>query len=443
MKKRLITLLLTLFSVLVYSQSLPLSISEAIELGLANQLGIRIAENEVAIAANNNRWGTAGRYPTVQFNLASNNGFNSTVNPASFLQEFTSLNTTAVGSIDVNWVLFDGFRVRLSKEQLETLERHSQGMAALMVETVIQDIILSYYQARIEQEQLGVVEEVLRLSNDRLDYDELRREYGQASTFDVLQTRDALLNDSTSLILQQNTWEIALRNLNLAMGLDNMEQRFQLTDALDIEAQRYDLPTLQQRMLSANITLNNQLISRQLARLNTELTQAARKPTVSLGTGAVFNTNVTQINANNPFTGEPFGAVNGRTFNYYFNLTLTYNLFDAGVRRRNLENARVTETNIQLGVDDFKRQLMNQLANTLATYNNQLLVVAVTEELVENAQKNLEIAEERFRGGLINAFDYRTIQVGYINASQRRLQAIFELKTTETELIRLTGGLLR
>jgi outer membrane protein len=443
MKSSWITSLLLCLAGWSFGQTAELSLADALEIGLANHLGLRIAENEMAIAENNNHWGTAGRYPSVQLNLGSNNGFNSTVNPASFLREFTSLNTTALGSIDANWILFDGHRVRLTKEQLELLERNSQGMASLVVETVIRDIILSYYQARIEQEQLGVVEEVLRLSNDRLEYDELRREYGQASTFDVLQTRDALLNDSTTYVLQLNTWENALRNLNLALGLDDMEQRFQLTDALEVALEDYDLPTLRERMLRNNISLNNLQINRQLARLNTDLAEAARKPIVSLGTGAIFNTNLTQINADNPFTGEPFGAVNGRTFNYYFNVTLSYNLFDAGVRRRNIENAQVLERNALLGTEDFQRLLFNQLATTLATYNSQRRVVLMTKDLVENARKNLSIAEERFRGGLINAFDYRTIQLGYVNASQRQLQAIFELKTTETELIRLTGGLVR
>lgn len=443
MKSSWITSLLFCLAGWSFGQPAELSLADALEIGLANHLGLRIAENEIAIAENNNHWGTAGRYPTVQLNLGSNNGFNSTVNPASFLREFTSLNTTALGSVDANWILFDGHRVRLTKEQLELLERNSQGMASLVVETVIRDIILSYYQARIEQEQLGVVEEVLRLSNDRLEYDELRREYGQASTFDVLQTRDALLNDSTTYVLQLNTWENALRNLNLALGLDDMEQRFQLTDALEVALEDYDLPTLRERMLRNNISLNNLQINRQLARLNTDLAEAARKPTVSLGTGAIFNTNLTQINADNPFTGEPFGAVNGRTFNYYFNVTLSYNLFDAGVRRRNIENAQVLERNALLSTEDFQRLLFNQLATTLATYNSQRRVVLMTKDLVENARKNLSIAEERFRGGLINAFDYRTIQLGYVNASQRQLQAIFELKTTETELIRLTGGLVR
>ena len=91
----------------------------------------------------------------------------------------------------------------------------------------------------------------------------------------------------------------------------------------------------------------------------------------------------------------------------------------------------------------MKRQLNTQLENTYATYLNQQQLVAVNEQLLANAARNIEIAEERFRGGLINSFDYRTIQVAYLNAAFARLNAIFNLKQTETELLRITGGLVR
>ena len=40
---------------------------------------------------------------------------------------------------------------------------------------------------------------------------------------------------------------------------------------------------------------------------------------------------------------------------------------------------------------------------------------------------------------LISSFDYRSIQLAYINASQSKLRAIFNLKNMDTELVRLIG----
>ncbi|MCB0640044.1 MAG: TolC family protein [Phaeodactylibacter sp.] len=421
-----------------------LSLSDAIQVGLENNLQLRIADQSVQISANNNNWATAGRYPTVDFSINSQNGFTDQNNPASpALPEYTSINGGGVAALDASWLLFDGYRVRFTKEQLETLEAQSQGNAAVVAENVIQSIILSYYQVQIQAEQLGVLEEVLTLSRDRVDYQEIRKEYGQASTFDILQSEDAYLSDSTSYLAQLDAYEAAMRNLNLAMGVEDLGTNYVLTDNLQFEVPAYEYAYLEEKMFSENKNLKNLLISRELARINTELQEAAKSPTVRLGTGATYNVNVNKINAVNPFTGMDFGTSVGRTFNYYFNISATYRLYDGGVRRRNVENAQMQELSSILQVDDQKRILSNQLQNTLATYNTQRNLLQIATRRIETARQNLQIADERFKGGLINSFDYRTIQLSYINASQAQLNARFNLKVTETELIRLTGGLVR
>jgi outer membrane protein TolC len=125
------------------------------------------------------------------------------------------------------------------------------------------------------------------------------------------------------------------------------------------------------------------------------------------------------------------------------NFSATYNLFDWGRRQKTIENAQMEEMIAQLNIEDQKRNLFSQLENTFATYNNQKRLLQLTDNLLENANQNLGIANERFKGGLINSFDYRSIQLSYINASQSRLNALLNLKNTEVELIRLIGGLVR
>ena len=65
----------------------------------------------------------------------------------------------------------------------------------------------------------------------------------------------------------------------------------------------------------------------------------------------------------------------------------------------------------------------------------------MSAEQLENASRNLEIAKDRFENGLISSFDYRTIQLGYLNASQSRLEARFNLINSQIALLNLTGGL--
>lgn len=424
----------------------PLSLSEAIQIGLENNYQIEIAERDVEIATNSNHWAIAGRYPTIDFTLNSNNSYRNLNNPASVLQRSNSYNTGVTPGVEANFVLFDGFRIKYVKEQLEEQQRLSENSLRLTIENTIQNIILAYYSALVEWERVEVLRSVLNLSLDRVRYEEIRRDFGQTSTFDVLQTMDAYLNDSTSYLTQLNVYENTLRNLNLAMNLEDLETSFILTDTLTYSAQAYSYEALQQKMLASNTNLMNLYLNRELAAINTKIQDSERYPVVSLRSGVTYDVSLSAGKQSFTFNmgqEQEIPNVASKTFNGYFNVAAAFNIFDGGARKIRIDNAKIIELQSQLDIEDLKLQLAAQLANTLNTYQNQQKLVDLTTSLLENARRNIDIAEERFRGGLINSFDYRTIQLGYINASQSRLNAIFNLKNTEIELIRLTGGLVR
>ena len=421
-----------------------LSLEQAIQAGLANSFTIKIEQNDLEVAENRNDWAIAGKYPAIDVNLSNNNGFTNNNNPVGFLTQITSYSAGLTPSISANLILFDGHRVQVTKQQLEQNVRLESGNVAIAVENTIQNIILAYNQALLQQEQLEVLEEVLELSRDRIRYQEVRQEFGQGGSFDLLQSKDAYLNDSTNYLLQKTNLQNALRTLNQPMSLEDVNQTYQLTDALQIPVANYQIADLQQKMLASNRNLQNAFVNRDLAGLNTRLQEVANYPRVSVGFNGSYNANLSS-GEGTTLNGETLAidAVIARTLNFGVNVTASYTLMDWGVRKRNIQNAQLQEINAQYSIEDLKRNLNLQLTNTYATYQNQQQLIELTESLVRNARQNLVIAEERFKGGQINSFDYRAVQLAFINAEQARLNAIFNLKLTETELIRLTGGLVR
>ena len=436
-----------LFAPLLLQAQKDLSLSQAIQIGMRNNFQIQIAEKNIEIAENNNDWKATGKYPTINFNLFSGNGYVNQKVGISFLDvnndAVNSINGGITASIDLDWTLFDGFRARINKQRFEELERQQKGTLAIAVENTIQQIILSYYQALIEKERLSLLQEVLDLSKERVGFQQVRKQYGQAGEFDIIQSQDAFLNDSSNIILQQISYENALRNLNLAIGEKEIDKVYQLIDNLEFRAKAYTFNTLNRKMLTNNKQLNNLLIARSLARLDRDREESYRHPTLSLGTGISQNFDLTHSDAIRSDTGEEYGNVPSRTSNVYLNFTATYNLYNAGATKRAVENAKLQEIITELDIEELKRQLSAQLKNTLATYEKQRQLLELTQSLIDNARKNLDLADQQFREGQINAFDFRTVQLGYINASQARFNAVYELQKTETELTRLTGGFVR
>lgn len=422
-----------------------LSLAQAIKIGLRNNFQIQIANKNLEIAENNNNWKAAGRYPTIDLNVYSQNGYYREDNPAAYLGDaYTWSNVGLTGNIDLNYTLFDGHQAKINKKRLEELERQGQGAVAVAVENSIRQIINSYYQTLIEQERLKVVKEVLGLSIDRAAYERKRQEYGSAAEFEILQSTDALLNDSTNLLLQENAVAIAMRNLNLAMAESKLEKKYRLTDSLNFEPKDYHFTTLQRKMLSNNKELQQLKFENSLADIATELEAAYRKPTLTLGAGVNQELNFQDVNAIDPFNmREEIGNTQNIRTNGYLNLTASYRLYDGKTNKRNVENANIRASIAQLNFEDKKQQLLSTLKNTLETYNNQIKLLRITEKLVSNAQQNMTISADRLQEAQISPFDFRAVQIAFINASQARISALFNLRNTETELIQLMGGLVR
>ena len=114
---------LLLFSA-VRGQDQVLTLSRALEQALENNYGLIISKADLQVAQINNNWGTAGRYPTIGFDASDNNNYE--------LNDGIYTNRLSAG-VGLNWVLFDGFRVNITKSRLENLEELRSGVLALQV----------------------------------------------------------------------------------------------------------------------------------------------------------------------------------------------------------------------------------------------------------------------------------------------------------------------
>ena len=106
--------------------------------------------------------------------------------------------------------------------------------------------------------------------------------------FELLQAQDAYFSDSTTYLIQQNTYETAIRNLNLAMGEDQLNQYYQFTDELSFQPQDYNFGAMQTKMLANNQSLKNLFINRELANINTKIVESAKYPVLSTRAGLSY-----------------------------------------------------------------------------------------------------------------------------------------------------------
>lgn len=406
-----------------------LSLLDAIDVALKNNYGIRIAQLEKEVAYQNNTWGNAGAMPTLSLN-ATGAGF-TTDNQASFLRN----RLTGTLSTNLSWTLFDGLAMFANKQQLNLLENLSSGNAAVIVENTVQGVILAYNNILVASEQEKTLLQSLAISKDRLAYQEFRKDLGATGTFELLQFKDAVLTDSANLLTQRININNAYRNLNLLMGVD-IASVYTLTDTLSEEFEEFSYRSMRKKMLSSNQTLMNQFMTNRLRAQELKSFKAQQLPSLNL-------------NASSSYITGRFGLSNGETRNttgvleYSANLTLSFNIYNGDETRRQVEVAKINTFIADMQEKDLRNSLENDLLTAYDTYQQLLQTLDIRKAAVENANQNLEIATERFQSGLINSLDFRDIQAQFLTANFNKYQTIRDLKEIETELIRLTGGLLQ
>lgn len=402
----------------------PLSLSFALEQALENNYGLIISRADLQIAEINNNWGTAGRYPTIGFDASDNNSYE--LNSGSYTNRLSA-------GVGLNWILFDGFRVNITKAQLETLEDLSAGRLAVQVESTIEDIILAYYTVLLQKEQLKVLETVMQLSDDRYQYEIKKKSLGGSVTYNVLQAQNVFLTDKANYLNQDMLVRNTVRNLNFMMGVEP-SRNWEFTEAFEADTSIFILGDLLTKMKSDNQSLKNQYTNLLLQENQTSLQKSAYYPSLSLGTGLDYGHTWSYTDGAQSFNNE--------TVTPYGNVRVSFDIYSAGVRKRGVEIARINEEIAKVETEQMEHALTNELFNLFDFHEVRLELLKVANENLGAAELNMSISEEKYRSGVINSFNYRDIQLIYLSVSYQRLLAVYNLIGSKAALTRITGGFL-
>jgi outer membrane protein TolC len=413
--------------------AMDLSLTDALAIGLENNYQIRISGESVRISENNNSWGAAGMFPSIGIGAFQGNRYDDGDSRTTQGERDQYYTNNISPYLNLNWNLFSGFRVHISKDKLGALQEYSEGYATIVVENTIQGIVLAYYNALLQEELLGVTEEVKTLSRDRYAYMMFKKELGGAVTYDVLQAKNAYLDDSTNNLLQQLNVKNAYLNLRLLLGEDE-DVNYHLLDAFSVQMYDFSLDSMLMQMQSNNTTLRNQYINQEILKKDVALAKSAMYPVLSLNGGIDHsNARLKYVDTDPLYTNS---------LDYYANFTLSFNLFNGGNVRRGIKNARISEQIGNLEIEEMQISLGNLLKNYYDLYNIRKELYMVSLANVESATLNMEISTEKFRSGAINSFNFRDVQVIYLRAAASKFQAIYNLIDIQTELLRLTGGII-
>ena len=410
-----------------------LDLKEILRIGLENNFDLQITRNEELITDNNVTLGNAGFLPSANINSGYNirgNSSNQSASDGSVSVGSSNSNTqTFDAGVNLNWTIFEGFRVQTNYERLKELQSVGELYTRLEMENLIAGLTAEYYNYVQQQIRRGNLQSAVSLSKERLRIVEARYQVGSLSRLDLQQARVDFSADSSMLIQQYEVLNRSRVHLNELMGND-VDMHF-LAEDTTIQVNRSLLKDeLYNRTMDQNTFLLLSETNLTLSELELKTLKSRNYPYLRLNTGYGF-------------THYDYSSGNldrQRNWGPNVGITLGYTLFDGFNRKREQKNQQIRITNRELEIERDKLSIESDFANMWMAYQNNIALTQLEVESLENAEINYEIAMERYRIGDLSGLELREAQNSLLEAEQRLLTAQYNTKLYEISLMQISGN---
>ncbi len=440
-----IIIALLLFSLMAHSQQAlandTLTIQEAVQIVLENNYSIKIARTNEQLLKNDYNYRNFAFLPRITADATQSYNYNilfqqtirqnndtSSAPPRDF-SNTTNSNTNA--SLDLNWVIFDGLGMFVAYKRLNEVRSAGVENTKITLENTVALVSNAYYNIIQLQEKVSAFTDALRISEQRLELAKAQYEVGAGSKLNYLAAQVDYNTDKSALIQQEQLLKNARFSLNELLSRD-VAQNFLVSDTILVD-ENLNFDELYQTAMQNNSSLLLAQRNHNVAYLDIKASQAARLPVVSLFSGLGYNRAVNGA-------GFLSGQINE---NVNYGVTATMNIFNGFDQSRRIQNAKIQREITQTRIDELKVQLQADLQRAYNDYKNSLDLISLEKENLAIARQNIDIALERYRLGVSTPLELREVQRNAVATESRLIEAEYNAKLAEIELLRLSSRIIR
>lgn len=400
--------------------------------GLQNNYSLQITRNQEQVSKNNATLGNAGYLPTLDFSAGYKGNLDNTESKARETGETTKytgvFDQTINAGLNLNWTIFDGFKISTTYKQLKELELQGETNTRIAIEDFIANLTSEYYNYIQQKIRLKNFRYAVSLSKERLRIVEARYHIGNFSRLDYQQAKVDFNADSAQYMKQQELLHSSRIQLNELMANENVDQAIIIKDSLIDVSAGLNFDDLWNATLATNAMLLRADQNINLSQLDYKKINSRNYPYLRLNTGYGYTFNKYDINATSRRGDLGFNA----------GVTVGFNIFD-GNRKREKQNASLAIKNARLERQDIELALRSDLSNLWQAYRNNLRLLSLERQNLIAAKENHEIAMERYMLGNLSGIEMREAQKSLLDAEERILTAEYNTKVCEISLMQISG----
>lgn len=429
MKKFFIAILFFFLAAECYSQRV-LTLRQAIDSALRNNLDISIARADVEAAQVNNHISIAGGLPTVIGTLNDQEqitAVNQKLNSGQEINRNSAASNNLQIGVTASMLVFNGWRVVATKKRLEELQKLSDAQLAAQIQNVVANVMVNYYDVVRQEDYLNTLSYSLSLAQKRLEIFQVRKDVGLANNADIFQAQidvNTIQQNITQQQLVLNQSKISLMNL-----MNSPDSAFRIVDSIQVDNSLTIDPIFQAIQENPEV-----IAAQQQIKVNEQVereTAALRYPAVRVNGGYNFSRN--QNAAGLTLLNQSYGP--------FIGLNIQVPIFNGGATKRQVRVAEINTRIAELSRDYTIVNLTTSARNSFEAYRITLQQLEQARSNYDLSKRLVDLTLQRFNLNVATIIEVREAQRSLEEAGFRLVNLAYTAKIAEIELKRLSNQL--
>ncbi|QNK62245.1 TolC family protein [Pedobacter sp. PAMC26386] len=408
-----------------------LTIQDAIDRMLNNNLNIKQSSLNVATSAVNLEQSRAALYPTLSAGIDNNFNFGRSLNPATnelISQKFYQ----GTGSLSTSVDLFGGFAKLNQIRQNKILLAAGNSTLDKTKNDLILQVVTAYFQVVFNTDLLKASKEQLLVAAETQRREQALLEAGNKTLADISQAKAQAATAELNVTTAQNQLTISYLTLSqlMEMGPDSESYTVVKPTIKDIaQAQKsYDVNDVYNTSLSFFPDVKLAQLNREAAEKAVDVAKGAAYPKLSLG-GSIGSQYSFILGQRSPLS-TPDAALSDQISNNFsqgVQLSLRIPIFNGLTIKSNVKKAKISYEGSKISEQLTKNNLNKVIAQAVADLRAADGKYKSNEKTF-NAQKDaFNVIEQRYAVGLVNSLDYNTSRTNRNKAEVDYIQSKYDL----------------
>jgi outer membrane protein TolC len=406
-------------------QAQQLSLHDAVETALRNNLGIQLARNNATAAGISNSYGVAGGLPLVTASGADAEQVTSIkqeyANPANNKTSDNASSNNLSASLNASMLLYNGNRVQNAHRRLGLIESQSKQQLNSRALNLVYNVMLRYYDIIRQQSYARTLSASIDVSREKLEIVRAQQSAGVANNADLFQAQVDLNTQVQNLQAQQLVIEQAKTDLLTLLTL-RPDSAINISDTILVDRSVELGPVLNAIQSNPDISMADQQIS--INEYIEKETAAQRYPSLSANAG--YNFSHTKNAAGFSLLNQSYGPFAG--------VGVSIPIFNGNIYRKQTEIADINVKNAQLLKDTLVLNYTSNAVKNWQAYNNNLQQLETAKANYDLSGKLLDLVLQRFQLKQATIVDLKNAQDSFENAGYLLVNVSFSAKAAELRL---------